>query len=249
MNFCIIIPIYNHGQTIAKTVAGLSEYKLPIIVVDDGSDQPTKEALHELELTEPLVILTANPVNLGKGGAVMAGMRLAAENGFTHALQVDADGQHNLEDVDALISLAKKYPHSLISGNPVYDESIPRGRRIGRYITHVWVWIETLSLTIRDTMCGFRVYPLAACMQLLERKRLGTRMDFDIEIMVRLYWQGISVIFYPTKVIYPENGASHFQAFQDNVRISWLHTRLFFGMLLRIPSLLRRRWDNGINND
>lgn len=241
MQRCFIIPIYNHGTTISATVAGLRQYQLPIIVVDDGSESATKEVLRTLAAAESLVHLTANPINLGKGGAVMTGMRLADQLGFTHALQVDADGQHDLNDVAELWKLAQQHPHALISGAPVYDHTIPRGRRIGRKITHVWVWIETLSLQIRDTMCGFRVYPLVPCMQLLAKHKLGRRMDFDIEIMVRLFWQGVPVYFHPTKVIYPEGGASHFQAFRDNVRISWLHTRLFFGMLVRIPQLLYRR--------
>lgn len=241
MKRCFIIPIYNHGATISATVAGLRQYQLPIIVVDDGSDSATKEQLRKLVAAEPLVHLTANPINLGKGGAVMTGMRLADQLGFTHALQVDADGQHDLNDVAELWKLAEQHQQALISGAPIYDHTIPRGRRIGRHITHVWVWIETLSLQIRDTMCGFRVYPLAPCMQLLEKQKLGTRMDFDIEIMVRLFWQGVSVYFHPTKVIYPEDGSSHFQAFRDNVRISWLHTRLVAGMLVRMPKLLYRR--------
>lgn len=241
MNRCFIIPIYNHYQTIAETVAGLRSYGHPIIIVDDGSNTTTKEVLHQLSASEPLVQLEENPVNLGKGGAVMTGMLAAAKRNYTHALQVDADGQHDLSDVEAMWQLAEEHPHALISGQPIYDHTVPKGRLIGRYITHIWVWIETLSLDIRDTMCGFRVYPLAPCIQLLKKKKPGARMDFDIEIMVRLYWQGVKVIFHPTRVIYPDNGVSHFQAFRDNVRISWLHTRLFFGMLLRAPVLIYRR--------
>lgn len=242
MQRCFIIPIYNHHATIEKTVAGLLSYGLPIFVVDDGSNQRTKQVLQALEQAQPLVRLIVNQTNQGKGGAVMAGMRAAFAAGFTHALQLDADGQHDINDVGALWELAQDNPQALISGAPVYDESIPRGRKIGRYITHVWVWIETLSLSIRDTMCGFRVYPLVACIGLMDSRNLGKRMDFDIEIMVRLFWRGVQVRFYSTRVIYPQGGESHFQGFRDNLRISWLHTRLFFGMLPRSPLLLWRRW-------
>ncbi|WP_194756900.1 glycosyltransferase family 2 protein [Aliidiomarina indica] len=245
MQRCFIIPIYNHGETIETTVQGLTGFGYPIFIVDDGSDEATKAILERLAAKEPLVRLHSHSVNKGKGGAVMTGISAASEQGFTHALQVDADGQHDLSDIKPMWALSKKYPESLISGQPQYDESIPRGRRIGRHITHVWVWIETLSFEIRDTMCGFRVYPLAPCVDLMARKRLGERMDFDIEIMVRLYWQGLSIRFYPTRVIYPEDGSSHFQGFRDNVRISWLHTRLFFGMLLRAPMLLFWRKGKG----
>ena len=129
---------------------------------------------------------------------------------------------------------------------PSYDESVPRHRYYSRYITHFWVWVETLSLEIRDSMCGFRVYPLAQTLALADRVRIGRRMDFDTEVAVRLSWRGTPVISVPTRVIYPENGISNFRLWRDNLAISWMHTRLCAGMLLRLPLLLyrlmRRHW-------
>ncbi len=90
-------------------------------------------------------------------------------------------------------------------------------------------------------MCGFRVYPVTPTLQLAQRVSLGQRMDFDTEVMVRLYWQGNTSYFVPTRVTYPPDGLSHFDAIKDNCRISLMHTRLFLGMLPRIPSLLFRR--------
>jgi predicted LPLAT superfamily acyltransferase len=155
-------------------------------------------------------------------------------------VQVDADGQHAIEDIPALLALSERYPEALISGLPIYDDSVPRARLYGRWVTHVWVWIETLSLQLKDSMCGFRVYPLAPTLRLAGRVSLGRRMDFDTEVMVRLYWQGNTSYFVPTRVTYPQDGVSHFDTLKDNVRISMMHTRLFFGMLPRIPSLLCR---------
>lgn len=239
---CFVIPVYNHPDTIAHTVHSLLPFGLPVLVVDDGSDQQTKQVLAELAIAVPQMQLLTLPQNLGKGGAVMAGLTLASEQGFSHALQVDADGQHNLADIPAMWQLSEQQPQALISGAPVYDDSIPTGRKIGRYITHFWVWVETLSFSVKDTMCGFRVYPLAACMQLFAVQRPGLRMDFDIEVMVRLYWQQVPVVFVPTKVIYPPGGRSHFMVVRDNWLISKMHTRLFFGMLWRLPKLLWRKW-------
>ncbi|WP_409522565.1 glycosyltransferase family 2 protein [Nitrincola sp. MINF-07-Sa-05] len=239
---CFLIPIYNHDDTITATVRTLSEYQLPVIIVDDGSDERTRQVLQQLQQDEPLVQLLTLDKNIGKGGAVMAGMRHAVEQGYTHALQVDADGQHDLADIPALWALSAANPEALISGLPLYDDSIPRSRLIGRYITHVWVWIETLSFSVKDSMCGFRVYPLANCIELIDTSRLGKRMDFDTEIMVRLYWRDISVLFLPTRVIYPQGGRSHFKLLQDNWLISKMHTRLFFGMLWRLPGLLSFKW-------
>jgi predicted LPLAT superfamily acyltransferase len=154
---------------------------------------------------------------------------------------VDADGQHAIEDIPKLLALAERHPDALISGQPIYDDSIPRSRLYGRWVTHVWVWIETLSLQLKDSMCGFRVYPVAPTLRLAARETLGKRMDFDTEVMVRLYWQGNTSVFLPTRVTYPQDGLSHFDALKDNVRISLMHTRLFFGMLPRMPGLLFRR--------
>ena len=241
--FCFLVPIYNHHRTIEATVEKLLSYALPIIIVDDGSNEETKKVLSQLaERFASEVLLHTLPENSGKGGACLEGFRVASEQGYTHALQIDADGQHDSADIPQFLELAKQRPEALISGHPQYDDSMPTARRIGRKITHFWVHIETLSMSVKDTMCGFRVYPLAATTELMDKVNIGTRMDFDIEIMVRLYWRGVPVLFIPTKVIYPEQGQSHFRAFQDNVKISWLHTRLFFGMLPRAPMLLARRF-------
>lgn len=238
---CIIIPCYNHGPMMAGVLARLEKFGLPCIVIDDGSEPATALELQRLAAELPQISLTRLAENQGKGAAVFAALKQAAAMNYTHAVQVDADGQHQLDDVPAMLAEAQKYPDMLISGQPIYDESVPKARLYGRYVTHVWVWIETLSLSLRDSMCGFRVYPLAPCLELMQRHRLGERMDFDTEIMVRLYWQGTRSRFLPTRVTYPQDGLSHFDALKDNLRISWMHTRLFFGMLPRIPRLLRMR--------
>jgi predicted LPLAT superfamily acyltransferase len=223
----------------ASVLARLAPFNLPVIVVDDGSDAATQLQLATLHA--PQLSLLRLDSNQGKGAAVIHGLRAAAARGFTHAVQFDADGQHQAEDLPLMLAEAERYPDALISGQPLYDDSIPKSRLYGRYITHFWVWIETLSLSIRDSMCGFRVYPLAATLALCDRRAIGQRMDFDTEIMVRLYWQGIHSRFIPTRVTYPASGLSHFDALYDNLRISWMHTRLFFGMLPRIPRLLTMR--------
>jgi predicted LPLAT superfamily acyltransferase len=240
-NYCVVVPIYNHKETIARVVDVLVQMALPVIIVDDGSGADTKHTLGMLTQQHDAVQLVTLSANQGKGGAVMAGLKQASACGFSHAVQVDADGQHNLDDVPRLLRLSQQYPLALVSGRPTYDASVPKGRYYSRYLTHVWVWIETLSFDIADSMCGFRVYPLASTMALLDQCRLGKRMDFDIEVIVRLYWRAVPVISMPTRVIYPPGGISHFRAWKDNVLISWLHTRLFFGMLFRLPMLLSRR--------
>jgi predicted LPLAT superfamily acyltransferase len=239
---CIVIPIYNHKDAIAGTVAQLRRHELPIIVVDDGSDEPTQRVLAQLAADhDGALTLLRLPVNGGKGAAVMAGLRAARRAGHTHALQIDADGQHDAADVPRFVDAARAAPQAVILGQPVFDESVPASRLYGRYVTHVWVWIETLSLSIRDSMCGFRLYPLDAACALIDSVDLPTRMDFDIAILVRLHWRGLAFHGIPTRVTYAADGVSHFDVLWDNVRISAAHTRLVAGMLARLPLLLARK--------
>jgi predicted LPLAT superfamily acyltransferase len=238
-NPCFLIPCYNHGKTITSIVNTLiSDFNYVIIIVDDGSNEETQNIITGLAEKTTVVHLD---VNQGKGGAVMAGLKQAKKLGFSHALQIDADGQHDLKSLSTLLENAKKYPQALISGRPVYDDSVPKGRLYGRYITHFWVWVETLSFEIKDSMCGFRAYPVESLNEVIAYYQFGTRMDFDIEVMVKSFWYDIEIRFIDTKVIYPEGGISHFQPFADNVRISKMHTCLFFGMLKRLPKLLTRK--------
>jgi glycosyltransferase involved in cell wall biosynthesis len=239
---CLLIPCYNHGRQIGQTLSALAGYGLSCLLVDDGSEASTAAELERLAAQHNWVQLIRLPRNQGKGVAVAAGLTAAKRQGFSHALQIDADGQHDTRDISKLLAAAEVEPDALISGQPSFGSDMPRSRRYGRHITHFWVWIETLSLDIRDSMCGFRVYPVAASVAVLRGQRIGRRMDFDTDIMVRLYWSGTPVRFVPTHVIYPADGESRFAPFMDNVRISWMHTRLVCGMLLRLPKLLSRRW-------
>ena len=236
----VIIPCRNHGLTVEKVLEGLEPLGLPVIVVDDGSDAVTREALDELAPRCPEMTLLRHEVNRGKGAALTTGLHYAEKEGYTHALQVDADGQHDLADAPTLLESAKRDPNALWSARPLYDESVPKKRLIGRYVTHVWVWIETLSFEIVDSMCGYRVYPIAPTLAILKTKHVGQFMDFDTEIMVRFYWKGLRVRFVPSRVIYPEDGYSNFRMWEDNVRISKMHTRLCIESPLWWPARVKR---------
>jgi glycosyltransferase involved in cell wall biosynthesis len=240
---CVVIPVYDHEHAIGAVVGAVLGHGLPCILVDDGSKPSCARVLDQLAAASPgRVELVRLAQNQGKGGAVMAGFAHAGQSGYTHVLQVDADGQHNAADLPRFIELARANPAAVIAGCPVYDESVPALRLYARYLTHVWVWINTLSFAIRDSMCGFRVYPVAAALDLMRRRALGRRMNFDTEILVRLYWDGLKVVNLPTRVSYPLDGVSHFMGLRDNVLITRMHATLFFGMLLRLPALLARKW-------
>ncbi|RWU26594.1 glycosyl transferase [Pseudomonas alkylphenolica] len=238
---CAVIPVYNHERAVPAVVAALLATGLPCVLVDDASSPACAAVLHQLAAQEHVYLLQL-AINQGKGGAVMAGLREAARLGFSHALQVDADGQHDLADVSQFLEHSRAHPQALICGYPQFDASVPKGRLYARYLTHVWVWINCLSLQIPDSMCGFRVYPLAPTLALIDQVKLGKRMDFDTEILVRLAWRNQPMRWLPTRVHYPADGVSHFRLLHDNLLISRMHAKLFFGMLLRAPIILWRRW-------
>ena len=238
---CAVVPVYNHERTLPAVVTALLAENLPCVLVDAASRPEGARVIDELA-SQPNVHRVRHAHHLGKGAAVSSGLREAARLGFSHALQVDADGQHDLSPVGLFLDRACQVPEAVICGYPEYDESVPKGRLYARYLTHVWVWINTLSLSIRDSMCGFRVYPLGPTLALLDSVELGKRMDFDTEILVRLHWREQPMVWLPTRGHYPEDGVSHFRLWLDNLLISRMHARLFFGMLVRAPRLLWRRW-------
>ena len=241
-SYCIVIPVYNHHHKLAELLTDLSVYNLAIIMIDDGSEASSRMKIKAVANQYEFVTLYTLTNNLGKGGAVMAGLNHAVETGFTHAIQVDADYQHNIKDVPKFIAASEQHPKALICGVPQYDKSVNKGRYYARYLTHIWVWINTWSLAIEDSMCGFRCYPLASTIILIQTKKLGNRMNFDTEVLVRLYWDQVQIINLPTAVIYHPDVPSNFRVVKDNIGISWMHTKLFLGMLLRSPILLYRKF-------
>jgi len=140
-NPCFIVPSYNHSRAARVTLGRLSVHGLPIFLIDDGSGPEEAAILAELACADALVRLITLPVNSGKGGAVMAGLRAALAEGFTHGMQVDADGQHDLSVLEGFLDAGRKSPDAMVCGFPVYDESIPLGRKLGRHLTHFWVWV------------------------------------------------------------------------------------------------------------
>lgn len=247
--YCIVVPCFeNHAAKLENTLNQIKQHIPNLIVVDDGSSTKNAEKIKAITKKNGGV-LVINKQNGGKGSAIKLGLRKAYQLNFTHAIQIDSDGQHDISAIDKIINVSKKYPDHLISGRPVYDESIPLGRKLGRYLTHVWVWIETLSLEIVDSMCGFRAYPLKNTLDILKSPNIGNRMDFDPEVMVKYYWGYRKVKFFPIKVVYPDDGLSYFNVLNDNWLITKMHTKLFFGMLIRSPNLLfgkltNKNWRN-----
>jgi len=233
-----VVPVYRHGETVGPLAEKLAATGLPVIIVDDGNDRQTKEALAEWQKKIPSVVLVNLEKNTGKGGAVTKGFEKAAELGLTHVLQIDADGQHDSANVGFFLEESAKNPDKVICGFPVFDNKAPKSRVTGRRVSNFWAAVVTLSNELKDVLCGFRVYPLNAALKVARNPFIDRRMGFDAEILVRLYWKKVFPVFYPIKVSYPEGGVSNFRVFRDNLRISLMFARLCIGMFLRFPMLL-----------
>lgn len=244
INVCLLVPHFNHHQQLIAFLPQLKEVELPIIIVDDGSDEQSYAQLQAAVADQPWCTLQRMPLNRGKGAAAKTGMILARLAGYSHVLQIDADGQHDTQDIEKIIALGQEHPKAIISGKPVFADDAPKARVYGRKVTDFWVALETLSLQVQDSLCGFRLYPLAEIDRIADHYYLGSRMDFDTEILVKAVWLGVAVKFIPTKVIYPEANISHFRYLRDNLALIKLHTRLMLGMLLRWPLIIYRRLSN-----
>jgi len=236
-----VIPVYEHGSAVARVVSAIRANGLDCLLVDDGSGAGCARALDALAASDPAVRVLRLPANQGKGAAVQAGLLAADGSGYGHALQIDADGQHALTDIPRFLAECRSHPEAVICGRPIFGRDTPRSRLFWRHLTRFWVWVNTLSFDIPDAMCGFRIYPLRPVTALLRQARLGRRMDFDIEILVRLHWSGLPMRWLDTLIFYPPGSVSHFRLWLDNALITRVHTLLFFGMLKRSPRLLARK--------
>lgn len=231
---CGLIPVYNNRMTLERVVHGALQYLDRVVVVDDGSSDGTEAIADRLAVAQPArVYVQHHAGNRGKGAAVQTGLALAESLGCSHALQVDADGQHNIEDIPRFIEALNRAPDSLILGAPVFGDDIPAVRKYGRKLTQLVVAIEAGTLKMPDAMCGFRLYPVAPVRRL---GRLASRMCFDPEVMIRAHWAGIPVTAIPTRVRYltaEEGGVSHFRMVHDNLLNVWMHARLLLQAPLR----------------
>ena len=238
---CAVVPTLDNPRTVREVVTAVRAHLADVLVVDDGSGPDGRTACEALA-RDGLAIVHRLPTNRGKGAAVKAGFALAAERGFTHAFQVDADAQHDLSCLPDFLRAAAERPDALILGYPVYDASAPRHRMTARRVTQFWVDLECGRDRIRDAMIGCRVYPIVAAMRSGTR---GDRMDFDVEVVVRMVRSGTPVVNMPVRVRYlsaEEGGISHFRPVRDILRLSWMHSRVCTEISMRwVFGRFRRR--------
>jgi glycosyltransferase involved in cell wall biosynthesis len=239
MRACALIPIFDHGSTIEKVVAELPP-ELPCLIVDDGSAEPTRAALERIAAARSSAQVIRRDRNGGKGAALKSGYHAARSRGFTHVVQLDADGQHSASDVPRFIAAMRAHPDALVLGVPEFDASAPLARIYARQLSRGLVWLACLSRVVPDPLCGFRGVPLLPALAVLASVRTGDWMDFEPELAVRMVWHGTPIATLPTRVIYPPDGISHFSVARDYPRLASLYLRLLCGMALRAPELWSR---------
>jgi glycosyltransferase involved in cell wall biosynthesis len=240
----VLIPSYNPGGRVLSTVQEARQHWNPVWVVVDGSTDGSAEQLQALAATDPGLRICVLPENQGKGAAVLAGITLAAQQGFTHALCMDSDGQHPAALIPQFMAASQAAPESMVLGVPIFDASAPALRVKGRKISNWWANLETFWAGIGDSLYGFRVYPISQLRGVMLRQRWMRRFDFDPEAAVRLCWNGVSPVNLPAPVKYlsrEDGGISHFRYWRDNRLLTWMHLRLMTEFILRLPLFCLKR--------
>lgn len=240
----MLIPSYNPGSRALDTVRAARAQWDPVWVIVDGSTDGSAERLRAMARTDPGLRVMVRERNGGKGAALLDGLSAARREGFSHALTMDADGQHPADCIRAFMSASAAAPQAMILGDPVFDASAPRIRLRGRRIANWCTNIETLWAGVHDTLFGFRVYPIVPLIEVMQRSRWMRRFDFDPEAVVRLAWRGVPVVNLPAPVQYftvEQGGVSHFNYWRDNVLLTSMYLRLLAGFMIRLPLLLTRR--------
>jgi len=232
--YAIVIPVYNHGTQVRGVVEKCLYLRQPVIVVDDGSTDSTPHVLASISG----ITVIRHKKNQGKGAALLTGFAEALRIA-DRAITIDADGQHDPEDILPLIQAVPVGQRPIVIGKRTGMEhgNVPWSSRWGRRFANFWVW-ASCGRWFSDSQSGFRLYPLP------ETPNLGTktkRYQFEVEVLVRAVWHGIPVLEAPVRTLYGplEERVSHFRPWRD----FWRNTRTFARLIairVLLPSRLRK---------
>lgn len=240
----VLIPSYNPGPIVVETVRAARQYWNPVWVVVDGSTDESPALLQDMAQDDDGLRILTLPRNNGKGAAVLHGLQQAKQLGYTHVLTMDSDGQHPATLIPTFMQASQEQPRAMVLGVPIFAADAPRARVYGRKISNFWAQFETLWHGIGDSLYGFRVYPIAPLMRIMQGQHWMRRFDFDPEAAVRMAWAGVPARNIQAPVRYidtAQGGVSHFQYLRDNVLLTWMHLRLLAGFIWRLPLLIYRK--------
>ena len=240
----VLIPSYNPGSIVVETVRAARQYWNPVWVVMDGSTDESPALLQDMAQNDDGLRILTLPRNNGKGAAVLHGLQQAKQLGYTHVLTMDSDGQHPATLIPTFMQASQEQPRAMVLGVPIFAADAPRARVYGRKISNFWAQFETLWHGIGDSLYGFRVYPIAPLMRIMQSQHWMRRFDFDPEAAVRMAWAGVPAYNIQAPVRYidtAQGGVSHFQYLRDNILLTWMHLRLLAGFIWRLPLLIYRK--------
>ena len=240
----VLIPSYNPGSIVVETVRAARQYWNPVWVVVDGSTDESPALLQDMAQNDDGLRILTLPRNNGKGAAVLHGLQQAKQLGYTHVLTMDSDGQHPATLIPTFMQASQEQPRAMVLGVPIFAADAPRARVYGRKISNFWAQFETLWHGIGDSLYGFRVYPIAPLMRIMQSQHWMRRFDFDPEAAVRMAWAGVPAYNIQAPVRYidtAQGGVSHFQYLRDNILLTWMHLRLLAGFIWRLPLLIYRK--------
>lgn len=238
LNYCVVVPTYNNGKTLARVLDSVLEYTSDVIVVNDGATDATIEILKNY----PQITQIHFPKNRGKGMALREGFRKALHLDFDYAITIDSDGQHFPSDIPNFLEAVHTDGNALLIGSRnMKQEGVPGKSSFGNNFSNFWFWFET-GIRLTDTQSGFRLYPIKQ----IPKKFYTNKFEFEIEVIVRAAWKGVPVRNIPIQILYdPKERVSHFRPFKDFTRISILNTILVIIALLYIkPRDLYRKVQN-----
>ncbi len=219
---CVIIPTYNNAGTVRQVINDVLQYCSQIIVVNDGCTDQTGKILKTLPAS---ITVVSYERNRGKGHALVTGFRKAQDMGFTHAITIDADGQHFADDIPHLIEALDHNEGAIIVGTRnLTEKNMPRQNTFANRFSNFWFRLQT-GIDLQDTQSGYRLYTLSSLRGL---NLITSRYEAELELLVYAAWAGTQIVSVPVKVYYPpaEERVSHFRPVYDFARISILNTFL-----------------------
>ena len=214
----VVAPSYNNAGTLVDVLTRVAALGLPILLVNDGCTDATDDAftawLREHPRTDARMIRHRR--NRGKAAALKTGFKDAMESGYTHAITIDTDGQHDPELIPRLLEIARQQPLAYVLG--VRDDrhaDYPARSRLGRRLSNLFIRLEC-GLRVADSQCGMRVYPLDLVRSV--RCRAG-RFGYEAEMITRAVWAGCPIAEVPvnTRYLPPGQRVSHFNPWWDSI--------------------------------